>query len=203
MKNIKKLINSLKSLSKKLNGWVWLKIGWRIRDVNRSIQSLIKWFPIIWKDRDWDDSFIFTILKFKLQNQAKYIGKQDRHTRAKRDAEIMTTCVRLIERVQDEYYSMEYMDYEDRIFDFILSPTEPEVYELHTETKSENYNAYHKKYPLIYKRVLNGEGLFDIKDRDEESMKQVIAMNIGYINHSRAKKLLFSLLEHNIEKWWN
>ena len=99
MKNIKKLINSLKSLSKKLNGWVWLKIGWRIRDVNRSIQSLIKWFPIIWKDRDFDHSFIFTILKFKLQNQAKYIGKQDRHTRAKRDAETMTTCVRLIEKI--------------------------------------------------------------------------------------------------------
>jgi hypothetical protein len=174
-----------------------------MRDKYRSIRNVIKWFPIIWKDRDWDDSFIFTILKFKLQNQAKYIGDQDRHTRAKRDAEIMRTCVRLIQKIQDEYYYMEYMDYEDRIFDFISSPTEPKVYELHIETKSENYNVYYKKYPLIYKRVLNGEGPFDIKDRDEEMTKQVIAMNIGHINHSRAKKLLFTLLEHNIEKWWD
>lgn len=200
---MKKLISFFQSLIKRLNDWMWNNIGWKMRDMYRSIRNVIKWFPIIWKDRDWDDSFIFTILKFKLQNQAKYIGDQDRHTRAKRDAEIMRTCVRLIEKVQDEYYSMEYMDYEDRIFDFILSPTEPEVYELHTETKSENYNAYHKKYPLVYKRVLNGEGPFDIKDRDKESIKRAIAMNIGHINHSRAKKLLFTLLEHNIEKWWD
>ena len=179
------------------------KCRFYLNNILYGLKNIIYWLPIIYRDRNWDSAFIFTILKFKLQNQAKYIGKQDRHTRAKRDAETMTTCVRLIEKIQDEYYYMEYMDYEDRIFDFISSPTEPEVYELHTETKSENYNAYHKKYPLIYKRVLNGEGPFNIKDRDEDSIKQVISMNIGHINQARAKKLLFTLLEHNIEKWWD
>ena len=41
------------------------------RDIAQGIKNLIKWFPIIWKDRNWDDSFIFDILQFKLQNQAK------------------------------------------------------------------------------------------------------------------------------------
>lgn len=200
---MKKLISFFQSLTKRLNDWVWVNIGWRIRGIYRSIRNLIKWFPIIWKDRDWDSHYIFEILKFKLQNQAKYIGDQDRHTRAKRDAQIMTTCVRLIEKVQDEYYSMEYMDYEDRIFNFIPSPTQPGLNKLHTEIKSENYDDYYKRYPLIYKRVLNGEGPFNIKDRNKDSIKQLIAMNIGHINQARAKKLLFTLLEHNIENWWN
>jgi len=200
---MKKLISFSQSLTKRLNGWVWNNIGWKIRTIYRSIRNVIRWFPIIWKDRDWDSHYIFEILKFKLQNQAKYIGNQDRHTRAKRDAQIMTTCVRLIEKVQDEDYSMEYMDYEDRIFDFIPSPTQPGLYELHTETKSENHDDYYKRYPLIYKRVLNGEGPYNVKDRDEDSIKQVISMNIGHINQARAKKLLFTLLEHNIEHWWN
>ena len=33
--------------------------------------------------------------------------------------------------------------------------------------------------------------------------KRGVAMNIGYINHNRAKKLLFNILENNIERWWD
>jgi len=193
----------MKTIYNKVNNWLWDSIGWKLRDIYRSIRNVIRWLPIIWKDRDWDSYYIYEILKFKLQNQANYIGKQNRHTRSKRDAEIMRTCVKLIQRIQDEYYAMEYMDYEDRIFDFILSPTQPGLYELHTETKSENHDDYYKRYPLQYKRVMNGEGPLDINNRDEDSTKQIIAINIGHTNHIRAKKLLFTLLEHNIEKWWD
>jgi hypothetical protein len=187
----------------KITNWLWDHIGWKVRNIYRSIRNVIRWLPIIWKDRDWDSHYIFEILKAKLQNQAKYIGDQNRHDRSKRDAEIMITCVKLIEKIQDEYYAMEYMDYEDRIFDFMLSPTQPGLYKLYTQTKSENYNDYYKRYPLQYKRVLNEEGVFNIKDTDEDSTKQIIAMNIGHTNHIRAKKLLFTLLERHIEGWWD
>jgi hypothetical protein len=51
---------------------------------------------------------------------------------------------------------------------------------------------------------LNGDGVFSIEDRDsEEETKQVIAMNIGHINHNRARKLLFNILESQIEGWWD
>jgi hypothetical protein len=58
----------------------------------------------------------------------------------------------------------------------------------------ENFDDYFKKYPLIYKQTLNKVG---------EDDKQIIAMNIGYTNHIRARKLLFKLMEQNIEKWWD
>jgi hypothetical protein len=48
---------------------------------------------------------------------------------------------------------------------------------------------------------MNGEGRFGGEDRKKD--KQVIAMNIGHINHDRAKKLLFKLMEENIERWWD
>ena len=65
----------------------------------------------------------------------------------------------------------------------------------------ENFDDYFKKYPLIYKRVLNGEGVFGREGRKED--KQVIAMNIAHINHDRARKLLFKIMEENIERWWD
>ena len=75
------------------------------------VKNLIYWFPIIWKDRNWDSHYIFEIMMHKIKAQSKYIGERDIHTRAKRDAEIMMTCVRLMEKVQDDFYSSEYSDY--------------------------------------------------------------------------------------------
>ena len=65
----------------------------------------------------------------------------------------------------------------------------------------ENFDDYFKKYPLIYKKVLNGEGLINREGREDD--KQLIAMSIGYINHDRVKKLLFKIMEENIEGWWD
>jgi hypothetical protein len=80
---------------------------YKIKQFFKRIRNLYRWFPVIWKDQDWDDFYIFEILKFKLKNQAEYIGYHDRHVSAKRDAEKMMLCVRLIDKVQNEEYLME------------------------------------------------------------------------------------------------
>ena len=38
------------------------------------IKNICKWFPVIWKDRDWDDSFLFEIIKFKISKMAQSHG---------------------------------------------------------------------------------------------------------------------------------
>jgi hypothetical protein len=164
---------------------------YEIKQFFRNICNLIRWFPIIWKDRDWDDHFIFEILKFKLKNQAKYIGDKNRHLSAKRDAEIMMLCVRLIEKVQEEYYGCEYMDYHESDFRW-LDTNNPDTKELDIVELSEHFDDYFKKYPLIYRMV-----------PDLKVPKHKIAMQIARINEERAHKLLFTILEKNIRKWWD
>ena len=165
------------------------------------IKNLWYWFPVIWKDRHWDDHYIFQVMIHKLKAQSKYIGSRDIHTRAKRDAEIMMTCVRLMELVKEEYYGMEYIDYHESKNWFQDVPGKEGYSSWESRLVSENFDDYFKKYPLIYKRVLNGEGPFKREGREDD--KQVIAMNIGHINHERARKLLFKLMEENIEGWWD
>ena len=166
----------------------------------RGIKNLWYWLPVIWKDRNWDSSFIFDILSHKLKAQAKYIGDRGMHVSAERDAEVMMTCVRLIERVQEEWYNMEYMDYHKTKHWF--EPYEDKEGYSTWESKEleENFDEYFAKYPLIYKRVLNGEGWLKIEDEND---KDRIASNIAHINHDRARKLLFKIIEQNIEKWWD
>ena len=165
---------------------------YKLKQFFKRIQNLIRWFPIIWKDQDWDDHYIFEILKFKLKNQAKYISYHNRHTSAKRDAEIMMLCVRLIEKVQDEWYAREYFDYHKSEFKFVNSKQFPGSYEMEIIEISERYDEYFKKYPLIYRMV-----------PDLNAPKDRIAFEISRINEERAHKLLFKILEQNIRRWWD
>jgi hypothetical protein len=165
---------------------------YKIKQFFKRIYNLYRWLPIIWNDQDWDDFYIFEILKFKLKNQAEYIGYHDRHISAKRDAEIMMLCVRLIEKVQDEFYGKEYLSYSVSDMVFIPSETHPGSYEMEFIELSEHYDDYFKKYPLIYRMV-----------PDLNAPKDKIAFQMARINEERAHKLLFTILEQNIRKWWD
>ena len=166
----------------------------------RGIENLWYWLPVIWKDRNWDHQFIFDILSHKLKVQAKHIGDRGMHVSAERDAEVMMACVRLIEKVQEEWYSMEYMDYHKTKHWFEPISDKPGYSTWGSKQIEENFDDYFAKYPLIYKRVLNGEGWLKIKDEND---KDRIASNIAHINHDRARKLLFKIMEQNIERWWD
>jgi hypothetical protein len=96
-------------MSEEYNEWYWKLYRWFLWDVKHihkttwiGIKNLWRWLPIVWKDRDWDYYYIFQVLKFKLEKQAKHLGG--------RDAELMMTCVRLINKLQNEEYYEEYYD---------------------------------------------------------------------------------------------
>jgi len=183
----------MESLFDKISLWWRFEAKFYHRDLISGIKNLIRWFPVIWKDRDWDDHFIWQVMIQKLKFQAKYIGNKDWHVNAKRDAEIMMTCVRLMEKIKDEYYGIEYIDYYEARFRFETTEN-PELRELKVDYISESLDDYFKKYPLVYKKV--------IKDNASKD-KYIIAHYIGSENHNRARRILFALMERNIESWWN
>jgi hypothetical protein len=165
---------------------------YKIKQFFRRLYNLYRWAPTIWKDQDWDHSYIYEILKFKLKNQAEYIGGKNRHTTAKRDAEIMMLCVRLIDKVQNDYYGNEYFNYHTLESVFTPSKEFPNMQEWDVIETSEHFDDYFKKYPLIYRMV-----------PDLKAPKGEIAFRIAKINEERAHKLLFTILKNNIRKWWD
>lgn len=168
---------------------------WRIKRFVRRIRNLIRWFPVIWKDEDWDHYFIFEILKFKLKNQAEYIGNKDRHVSAKRDAEIMMTCVRLIDKIQNSFYDVENADYFNQEVKFVESKSFPGYFEMEDgEILLDKLEDYFAKYPLIYNKI---------KSDNVNLSNDRIARKIAQENHIRAVNLLFKILSRNIQKWWD
>lgn len=77
-------------------------INW-ITNLIERLKHLFKWLPVIWKDKDWDHFYIYEILKFKIQNQANHI-QANGLTDFDREYERMQTILKLLDRVQNEYY---------------------------------------------------------------------------------------------------
>ncbi len=187
---------------KKINSWWEFEGKYYHKDFANGVKNLWKWFLVIWKDRDWDDHYIFEVLKFKINKQADYIGGRNIHVNAKRDAEVMRLVSKLIKLNQDEFYAMEYMDYHETKYDFIPTDETEKWFTMADELISERFDEYFKKYPRQYKKVMSGELKFHSKPIDTTD-KKIVAMTIAHANQERCHKLLFDILRDNIRRWWD
>lgn len=184
------------------NNIYWNTIGYRLENFILSVKNLICWFSVIWKDRDFDDHYIWEILKFKLIKQATHISKNDRHTQSQYDAQKMMLCVRLIEKIQDEYYNCEYMDYHVINVSFTECIDRPNNYEINTETISEKFDDYFNKYKTSVRKVLADKSLQVFKLNGDDYRRH-LAMNVATYNEMKAQNLLFNLLNRDIRGWWD
>lgn len=166
------------------------------------IRNLWKWFLIVWKDRDYDHTYIYKILQFKLEQQAFGIGSRNRHKTSQRDAELMLLCARLCYVQIEEGYENEYMDYVKQKHEFIATDETKKWYTVDTTIIEDNLDEYFKLHPRQYKHVMQGKlnwqgSKVDLNDRKE------IAMCIAWNNQQRSKRLLFKILEEQIGDWWD
>ena len=124
----------------------------------------------------------------------------------------MMTCVRLIEKVQNESYQSVYLDYHHSEMQFIpisqeeINDIEDEDLKIDMRGAStlkiteiwENFDEYFKKYPHAYKEVTKTN-----KYIFENDSKQMIAMNIGHYMDKKANRILFKMLESHLRSWWD
>jgi hypothetical protein len=68
------------------------------------IQNLIKYFNVIWNDRDWDFNYFFYLLKKKLECMEAYIRRYGNHEDSEQDADNIKKCIELINKlIEDDY----------------------------------------------------------------------------------------------------
>lgn len=184
-----------------LTWWDKISLYWRYdfrhypKRFMYGVRNLIKWFPIIWRDRNWDNSFILNILKFKISDMSKEHGRKMPYVGMERNIEIMNTVVRLIDVVNEQTYLYEYMDYSDIHISFV--PIDGgDTYELKEEILEDRLEEYFQKYPLVYRGAMN-HPLYLNNPTD-----RVLVMCMGEIRHNKASRILFELLNRNLSKWW-
>ena len=171
------------------------KLHWRIKYFLEGVKNIVRWIPTLYHDRDWDGSYILKILQKKIEHQRKELVNANRHTRIESDNRDMTLALNLLERVKEEYYSLECMDYWNSEIVFDDVPENPELKSIEVNTTAERYDEYLSKYPSSVRALT--------KEHGEELDKERLCLMVSNYNHKKANKLLFRILEERLAYWWD
>jgi len=157
-----------------------------IKNKLRQIRRVIDFLPIIWKGHDFDYSYALDLFKYQLERQAKYMASDKAHTMSAKDnSRRIYTAIKLMDKVYDEEYGMEYLDKIEELYGKNIGEIEFTQYDLDKDL-----------YGMEY------------KNRDEPGFDKILEVQNKLMVESREKqkrahKLLWDYIEHNILNWWD
>ena len=169
---------------------IWRNINYWPRRKWRQIKNVINWIPVVWKQFDFDYRYSLDVFKHQLLKQAKFMESDKVYgVNSHIDAQKIRMVVRLMDKVYDEDYACEYQQklkdtYGEGVDEWIFEeiPDKP------------NY----KSLKSIYEVDEKYESLRDeIKENSKKWFKE------SHEKQERAHKLLYTLLEFYIRRWWD
>jgi hypothetical protein len=154
-------------------------------DIPYGIKNIIKWFPTIWADRDWDHYFIYVTLRQKLHFTEQHIRKRGHHVASQQDADKIKTCVLLLDRLIADNYDSTFKKMDEKWGDIEISSTpckdRPDLHEVH-----------------ITRPNIKTE-----KDKLQEQKEFKNACEHEQYLKKQDRELLFKIISKNIEGWWD
>lgn len=182
MKPIKKMKNKLKDIWRNINYWPRRK--WR------QIKNVIGWIPVVWKQFDFDYSYSLEVFKHQLLKQAKFMESDKAYgVNSHIDAQKIRMVVRLMNKVYDEEYSLEYQQkLKDKYGEDVIDWVHHDCVE---------FDGYHD---IVWK--------FEVDEKFESQRDQIKEDSDKWFKESqdkqeRAHKLLWKLIEFYIRGWWD
>jgi len=151
----------------------------------QQIERVIDFLPIIWKGFDFDYHYSLELFKKQLERQAKFLESDKPYSSdAKNNASRIRTALRLMEKVYDDGYEMEWMGKLEEKFG-------TGVLEWEFEDTGDGLTSYLKPK---YENWDNAE---------EINSTQNILVEKSRKKQKRAEKLLWEFIGHNIKHWWD
>jgi len=77
----------------------------KLRRLRHSIINIIRWFPLIWNDNDWDSYYLFKIMGYKIKNMEQYFRVHGHLVCSEKQAKEMKIAYLLLKRLTDDIYS--------------------------------------------------------------------------------------------------
>jgi hypothetical protein len=164
----------------------WKQITYPFRRKWYQIKRVLDFLPVIWKGYDFDYNYSIEIFKKSLERQAEFMESDRAYSdRAKQDASRIRTVIRLMDKVYDGEYETEWVDK-------IQEKYGKDVLDWEWEETKENSELFYHRYK--YEKWDNSEEIrkvkYELADKSRKKQK-------------RAHKLLWNLVEHNIQYWWD
>jgi hypothetical protein len=159
------------------------------------IKNVFRWLPIIWKQYDFDYRYSIDVFKFQLQKQAEFLESDKSFTLCAKDrAKRIRTVIKLMGKVYEDDYSMEYVDKLKELYG-------EDVLEVSfVETNDITFNDFSGKTEKLFSMRYKYE-TWDNADEIEKVKGQLIKES--HDKQMRAHKILWSMIEKDIQTWWD
>ena len=152
-------------------------------DIPYGVQNLVLWFPTIWQDRNWAETYIELILRRKLEIMSDSILKCNNHTCAKADAKQMKACIKLIDRMHNGEYG--YLDAHDKKWGdlntwFTQCDDKPKLFKWNSSRPNANTPKLIEQERAEFMEAMN---------KEDEAQR-------------RDQKALYLIMNKNSRRWW-
>ena len=145
------------------------------------IFNLVYYFKVIWNDRHWDPYFFYILLKKKLEGMEKFFTNKAGYVGREKDVKRIPFCIRCLNRLIEDNY----MDPENNIV---------KIYGNHIFKVADEKGMVE----MTRSKVESGER------REEDYWKDFRKYMDRSINSElRDIRLLFKVIEMNIQRWWD
>ena len=169
---------------------IWRRVTYWPRRKWRQIKNVINWIPLVWNQFDFDYHYSIEVFKHQLLKQAKFMESDNAYgVNSHIDAQRIRMICRLMDKVYDEDYACEYQQklkdaYGEDVdaMRFLDIPDRPEY-----KSMKWNYEVDEK-----YSELRD-----EIKSNKDKWFKE------SHEKQERAHKLLYTLLEFYIRRWWD
>jgi hypothetical protein len=156
------------------------------RNIKCGVINIFLWLPVIWKDRYWDYTFIYHILRRKLYLTEKKFRNANFYVGQKKDADKMKICINALDRlIEDRYDEHAFKKHDEKWgkAEFNFEPKDdktPEYKQCIITHKNVQSEEDDKKERKDFKRAVEHEDMLRQQDLD----------------------LLFNTMRKHIRGWW-
>jgi len=103
----------LEKLNDWIKKWIYKLVFDKWHNFKRGIQNLLVWVPVIWRDRQWDHTYIYEIFKHKLHLTEQFIRHNGIHVNNVKDADEIMVCVNALNNlIEDNYHEEAFRKYD-------------------------------------------------------------------------------------------
>lgn len=161
-----------------------------IRNFRRKLKRLFRYLPVIWGSEDWDYCFTLELFRMKLEDMVEYY--EGRVNVFSTNGEYIARRIRRVLRLFDWVYSDGHMSQCDAEFESKYGNEAKKLVQSDFWDGGDRGRGWSMKYEYES---------WDNADEVREFHRQLV---IKYGNkHKKAHKLLWSLIERNIQHWWD
>lgn len=125
---------------------------YNLKKFGRFILRLIKWFPILWKQEDWDYEYLYDLIEIKLKELRECLQKDDLHVDSDKYATQISICLAYMDRFRnwDNYVDLpEYASWEKHGLNFSEKATKEyrkSIVKKMISFEKDNYNMFWKRF---------------------------------------------------------